>query len=74
MLYHGDTEARSKLLHEELTESVIGAAIDVHRALGPDSWNLHTKNVCATSYISAVSDLKGECRKGVNLDWAIDST
>jgi len=35
MLYHGDTEARSKLLHEELTESVIGAAIDVHRALGP---------------------------------------
>jgi len=35
MIYHGDTEARSKLLHEELTESVIGAAIEVHRALGP---------------------------------------
>jgi GxxExxY protein len=35
MIYHGDTEARSKLLHEELTEHVIGAAIEVHRALGP---------------------------------------
>jgi GxxExxY protein len=35
MLHHGDTEARSKLLHEELTERVIGAAIEVHRALGP---------------------------------------
>lgn len=35
MLYHGDTETRSKLLHEALTESVIGAAIEVHRGLGP---------------------------------------
>jgi GxxExxY protein len=35
MNYHGDTETQSKLLHEELTESVIGAAIEVHRALGP---------------------------------------
>ena len=35
MIHHGDTEARSKLLHEELTEKVIGAAIEVHRALGP---------------------------------------
>jgi GxxExxY protein len=33
--HHGDTETRSKLLHEELTENVIGAAIEVHRALGP---------------------------------------
>lgn len=33
--YHGDTEARSKLLHEDLTERVIGAAIEVHRSLGP---------------------------------------
>ena len=33
--HHGDTEARSKLLHEELTEKVIGAAIEVHRTLGP---------------------------------------
>ena len=35
MLDHGDTETRSKLLHENLTEQVIGAAIEVHRALGP---------------------------------------
>ena len=35
MIHHGDTEARSKLLHEALTEPVIGAAIEVHRALGP---------------------------------------
>jgi GxxExxY protein len=33
--HHGDTEPRSKLLHEKLTEQVIGAAIEVHRALGP---------------------------------------
>jgi GxxExxY protein len=35
MIHHGDTEARSKLLHEPLTEQVIGAAIEVHRTLGP---------------------------------------
>jgi len=35
MIHHGDTETRSKLLHEELTECIIGAAIEVHRALGP---------------------------------------
>jgi GxxExxY protein len=35
VIHHGDTEARSKLLHEELTEKGIGAAIEVHRALGP---------------------------------------
>jgi GxxExxY protein len=33
--HHGDTEVRSKLLHEDLTEKVIGAAIEVHRTLGP---------------------------------------
>ena len=35
MIYHGDTEARSKLLCEDLTEQIIAAAIEVHRALGP---------------------------------------
>ena len=35
MIYHGDTETRSKLLHEQLTEQIIGAAIEVHRELGP---------------------------------------
>lgn len=34
MIHHGDTEPRSKLLHEELTEKIIGAAIEVHRVLG----------------------------------------
>jgi GxxExxY protein len=35
--YHGDTEARRNigLLYEALTESIIGAAIEVHRHLGP---------------------------------------
>jgi GxxExxY protein len=33
--HHGDTETRSKLLHEPLTQEVIGAAIEVHRTLGP---------------------------------------
>ncbi|HLZ41170.1 MAG TPA: GxxExxY protein [Candidatus Sulfotelmatobacter sp.] len=35
IIHHGDTETRSKLLYEELTQRVIGAAIEVHRALGP---------------------------------------
>ena len=35
MIYHGGTEARSKLLQEDLTEKIIGAVIEVHRALGP---------------------------------------
>jgi PD-(D/E)XK nuclease superfamily len=35
MAYHGDTETPSKSLYQELTESVIGAAIEMHRALGP---------------------------------------
>jgi len=33
IIHHGDTEARSKLLCKELTRRVIGAAIEVHRAL-----------------------------------------
>ena len=33
--YHGDTEPRRKLIHEDLTERVIGAAIEVHREIGP---------------------------------------
>lgn len=35
MIHHGETESRSKLLFEGLTEQVIGAAIEVHRTLGP---------------------------------------
>src|SRR5208283_4166602 len=35
--HHGDTETRRSvgLLYEALTESIIGAAIEVHRHLGP---------------------------------------
>jgi GxxExxY protein len=32
---HGGTGTQRKLIHEELTEQVIGAAIEVHRTLGP---------------------------------------
>jgi GxxExxY protein len=35
MIHHGDTETQSKLLHEKLTEQVIGTAIEVRRELGP---------------------------------------
>jgi GxxExxY protein len=35
VIHHGDTEARSKLLCEDLTEQIIGAAIEVHPTLGP---------------------------------------
>ncbi len=33
-IHHGGTKTRRKLLQEELTERVIGAAIEVHRELG----------------------------------------
>ena len=32
---HGATEPLRKLIHEDLTERVIGAAIEVHREIGP---------------------------------------
>lgn len=35
VLYHGATETRRKLVFEGLTEKIIGAAIEVHRVLGP---------------------------------------
>jgi GxxExxY protein len=35
VIHHGDTETRRKLLYEDLTEQIIGAAVEVHRALGP---------------------------------------
>jgi GxxExxY protein len=33
--HHGGTETRRKLVLEDLTEQIIGAAIEVHRHLGP---------------------------------------
>lgn len=35
IIHHGCTETQSTLLHEALTERIIGAAIEVHRSLGP---------------------------------------
>jgi GxxExxY protein len=32
---HGGTEARRKLVAQDLTEQIIGAAIEVHKQLGP---------------------------------------
>jgi len=36
-IHHGDTEVRSPIgpLSEAVTEAIIGAAIEVHRQLGP---------------------------------------
>ncbi len=35
MIHHGGTETRRKLVLEDLTDQVIGAAIEVHKVLGP---------------------------------------
>jgi hypothetical protein len=35
MIHHGDTGPQRKLLHEGLTEQIMGAAVEVHRTLGP---------------------------------------
>ena len=35
MIHHGGTETRRKLVLEELTEQILGAAIEVHKQLGP---------------------------------------
>src|SRR5947208_4763557 len=34
-IHRGDTETRSLLIHKKLTEQIIGAAIEVHKAIGP---------------------------------------
>jgi len=73
MIHHGDTETRSKLLHEELTERIIGAAIEVHRALGPgllesayEECLCHEFNLCGIQFERQVP-LAVEY-KGVKLD------
>ena len=35
MTHSGGTETRRELVHERLTEQIIGAAIEVHKELGP---------------------------------------
>jgi hypothetical protein len=39
-----DTKAGVELRHEDLTEQIIGAAIEVHKAIGPALWSLSTRN------------------------------
>jgi len=45
--HHGDTEARSSscLLSESLTETIIGAAIEVHRRVGPGLLEISLRGV-----------------------------
>jgi GxxExxY protein len=35
LIHHGGTEARRELIHEGSTQQIIGAAIEVHKGLGP---------------------------------------
>lgn len=56
VIYHGDAEAPSKLLYEELTGQVIGAAIEVHRALGPGLLeSAYEECLCHELHLRAVS-------------------
>jgi GxxExxY protein len=74
MTHHGDTEARSKLLHEALTERIIGAAIEVHKELGPgllesayEQCLCHELNLRDLRFVRQVP-LPVEY-KGIHLDW-----
>ncbi|MGA8761794.1 MAG: GxxExxY protein [Candidatus Sulfotelmatobacter sp.] len=74
MIHHGDTETRSKLLHEGLTEQVIGAAIEVHRELGPglmesayEECLCHELHLRELKFERQVPPLPVRC-KGVSLD------
>ena len=73
MINHGDTETRSKLLHEELTEKIIGAAIEVHRTLGPGLLeSAYEECLCHELHLRGLSFQKQVplpvSYKGVNLD------
>ena len=73
MIYHGDTEARSKLLYEELTEHVIGAAIEVHKTLGPGLLeSAYEECLCHELHLRGISFARQVALpveyKGVNLD------
>jgi GxxExxY protein len=83
MIYHGGTETPSKLLHEELTERVIGAAIEVHRSLGPGllesayeeclCHELHLRGIAFERQVPLPVDYKGvklDC--GYRLDLVVD--
>ena len=83
--HHGDTETRSKLLFEELTEKVIGAAIEVHRALGPGllesayqeclCHELHLRKISFERQIAVPVEYKGvtlDC--GYRIDLVVDES
>lgn len=85
MTHHGATEARRGLLHEALREQVIGAAIEVHRALGPGllesayeeclCHELHLRGISFKRQIALPVAYKGislDC--GYRLDLVIEDT
>ena len=55
---------------ESLSEQVLGAAIEVHREMGPGFWKKSTKIVCARSFQYGVWHLPGklECRCSTKAD------
>jgi GxxExxY protein len=70
---HGDTEAQSKLLHEDLSEKIIGAAIEVHRALGPGLLqSAYEECLCHELHLQGLSFQRQAplpvSYKGINLD------
>jgi len=61
--HHGDTETQSKLLHEALTEQIIGAAIEVHRTLGPGLLeSAYEECLCHELYLRGLSFEHPPCR------------
>ena len=57
-VHHGVTEARSKigLLSEPVTEAVIGAAIEVHRQLGPGRLeSIYQECLCTELQLRAIA-------------------
>jgi GxxExxY protein len=85
MIRHGDTESRSKLLFEELTERVISAAIEVHRALEPGllesayeeclCHELHLREISFARQVPLPVEYKGvklDC--GYRIDLVVDNS
>jgi GxxExxY protein len=73
ILHHGDTETRRKLIHEDLTERVIGAAIEVHRELGPGLMeSAYEECLCHESHLRGMAFIRQiplpVHYQGVNLD------
>jgi GxxExxY protein len=84
-LHQGDTETCRNLLQEELTEQVIGAAIEVHRELGPGllesayeeclCHELHLRNIPFARQVAVPVKYKGislDC--GHRLDLVVDDS